>query len=91
MTVHFGPDADSAGRVYHRWGQDGAGKTEFFYVVLNFAEYQQNVSFRVNSPGPWLDLIGGPNFTQGSPISAPSSQLNVNVGSNWGAIFYMKS
>ncbi len=87
----YGIDRNNNLVVYHRWGQDGAGKKEFFYVVLNFAAYQQNVSFRVNSPGPWVDLIGGPNFTQGSPISAPSSQLNVNVGSNWGAVFYTKS
>jgi pullulanase/glycogen debranching enzyme len=78
----FGIDRANNIVVYHRWGDDGAGKTERLYVVLNFSQYDQDVSFEVPSPGPWTELIGGGTAT------AADGRLHVRVGSNWGAVYH---
>ncbi len=68
--------------VYHRWGDDGAGCIERFYVVLNFSQFTRHVSFEVPAGSPWTDLIGGGQFT------AADGRLNVDVSSNWGAVYF---
>ncbi len=78
----FGIDRSNNIVVYHRWGDDGAGKTERFYVVLNFSQFTQHVSFEVPFAGPWRELISGATLT------AADGRLHVDVGSNWGAIYY---
>ena len=78
----FGIDRNRNVLVYHRWGDDGAGRTERFYVVLNFSQETRRASFEVPGAGAWTDLIGGASRT---PVAG---RLDVEVGSNWGAIYY---
>jgi pullulanase len=80
----FGIDRNRNVVVYHRWGDDGKGQTEYFYVVLNFSGETREVSFEIPDGGPWLDLISG------ASLSTSSNLIHVNIGSNWGAIYYKK-
>jgi len=80
----FGIDRGQNVVVYHRWGDDGAGRTERFYIVLNFSGFTRHVSFAVPAPGPWTDLISGTAQT------ASGGRLNVDIGSNWGSIWFRK-
>ena len=80
----FGIDRTNNVVVYHRWGDDGTGKTERFYVALNFSQSTQHLSFEVPSISPWTELIGG------SIVWPSDGRLQVDIGSNWGAIFYRK-
>jgi hypothetical protein len=80
----FGIDRARNVVVYHRWGIDDAGRLERLYVVLNFSQHTQTVSFRV-SDGLWQELLGGGSAT-------PSNGwLTVDVGSNWGGIYCQPS
>jgi 1,4-alpha-glucan branching enzyme len=78
----FGIDRSNNIVVYHRWGPDDAGRVERFYIILNYSQMAQPVSFEVASPGQWTNLLD--NSTQ----NAVDGRLTVNVGSNWGAIFF---
>jgi len=78
----FGIDRERNVVVYHRWGDDGTGRLERLYVVLNFSGDTRHVSFEVPDAGPWTDLIGG------GVANAPGGRLDVDVGSNWGAIYH---
>lgn len=80
----FGIDRWSNIVVYHRWGDDSQGHLERFYIALNFSQFTQWVSFEVPDPGPWTDLISG------SSLTATAGRLNVEIGSNWGAIFFRR-
>ncbi|MCE5336513.1 MAG: hypothetical protein LLG06_18200 [Desulfobacteraceae bacterium] len=80
----FGIDRADNVVVYHRWGDDGAGHMERFYVVLNFSSETRYVSFAVPSYGPWTDLIGG------GVLNASGGRLYVDIGSNWGAVYHRK-
>ena len=80
----FGIDRDRNVVVYHRWGNDAGGRLERFYVVLNFSQETRHVTFEVPDAGPWRDLIGG------GTVTAVDGRLRVDVGSNWGAIYYRK-
>ncbi len=85
------PDGDGYGiyrnrnvAVYHRWGEDETGRAELFYVVLNFSGMDQGVTFTVPDDGPWQELLSG------NPATGVNRKLSVEVGSNWGAIYYKK-
>lgn len=78
----FGIDRGENVVVYHRWGEDERGRLERFYVVLNFSQFTRSVSFEVPDDGPWVDLMGGPSQ------SAQGGRLRVEIGSNWGAVFF---
>ena len=78
----FGFDRERNLVVYHRWGEDGAGRLERFYIVLNFSPSTQHVGFEVPDGGPWVDLLGG------APGRVWDGRLRVDVGGNWGAIFH---
>jgi pullulanase len=80
----FGIDRKRNVVVYHRWGDDGQGQTEYFYIVLNFSGETRDVSFEIRDGGPWMDLISGVS-------KSPSGNLmSVSINSNWGAIYYKK-
>ena len=70
--------------VYGRWGDDGSGRFERLYVVLNFSPDRQQISFEVPDAGPWTDLLGG------GVASVRAGWLDADVGSNWGAIYHQK-
>jgi glycosidase len=78
----FGFDRERNLVVYHRWGEDDAGRLERFYVVLNFSPDARHVAFEVPDAGPWRDLLGG---TAGQ---VREGRLRADVGGNWGAIFH---
>jgi pullulanase len=78
----FGIDRARNVVVYHRWGDDGQGRLERFYVVLNFSPQPQHISFEVPNAGPWRNLIDGVS------VNAVNGRLEVDIGSNWGAIYY---
>src|SRR5262249_36770103 len=80
----FGIDRGRNLVVYHRWGDDGAGQLERFYVALNFSQQTQHVSFEVPEGGPWTDLING------NTLNRANGRLDFDLGSNWGAIYYRK-
>jgi len=81
----FGIDRARNIVVYHRWGNAGDGSLERFYIALNFSQHIQHISFEVAEMGPWTELIGGGTMT-------PSDgRLHLDIGSNWGAIYYRKS
>jgi hypothetical protein len=68
--------------VYHRWLNQGPGKLDRYFVVLNFSQDTRNCTFRVPEEGPCLDLISN---TSATPVDG---WLSSTVGSNWGAIFH---
>lgn len=80
----FGIDRARNVVVYHRWGEDGGERLERFYVVLNFSKETRHVAFEVPDSGPWRDLISG------ASVNANDGRLHVDIGSNWGAIYYQK-
>jgi 1,4-alpha-glucan branching enzyme len=80
----FGIDRARNLVVCHRWGDDGAGKLERFYVALNFSGQTQHFSFEVPVNGPWTDLMGG------QTLAPANGRLEFDLGSNWGAIYYRK-
>ncbi len=70
--------------VYHRWLDQGPGRLERYYIVLNFSQETRHCSFRVPVQGPWLDLIG---YASATPVDG---WLHSTVSSNWGAIYYRR-
>jgi pullulanase len=70
--------------VYHRWLDQGPGRLERYYVVLNLSQETRQCAFRVPEQGHWLDLISN---TSATPVDG---WLHCTIGSNWGAIFYRK-
>ena len=78
----FGIDVFNQVVVYHRWGTIDGGKTEKFFVVLNFSPYPQAVDMSFPDSDGWTDLLSG----WVPPISG--NWLHLTVGSNWGHIFY---
>jgi pullulanase len=55
----YGVDVARGLAVYHRWGDDGAGRLERFIVALNFSgsDHYLDLPFSVN--GAWQDLLTG--------------------------------
>lgn len=80
----FGIDRTRQTVVFHRWGNDAAGRLEKFYVVLNFSDVGQTVSVSFPEDGGWTDLLSG----WVPPVK--SNWLTFEVGSNWGHVFYKR-
>ena len=78
----FGIDRARNLVVYHRWGEDGGGRLERFYVVLNFSQQTHHVAFEVPDGGPWRDLLGG------GVAVVVDGRLRADVAGNWGAIYH---
>jgi pullulanase len=81
----YGIDVASQVIIYHRWGNNAAGKVEHFIVVLNcsWADQYINIPFPVN--GVWTDLING-----STTASVTNYWLvNYRVSSYWGCVFYL--
>ena len=70
--------------VYHRWGDAADGKTDRYYVALNFSSADQAVSFAAPD-GSWNELING------GVVNAANGSISVTVKSNWGAIYYQSA
>jgi pullulanase len=81
----FGIDRDRNLVVYHRWTQTADGKTDRYYVALNFSQSDQGVSFTVPNSGSWQELINGAN------VNPVEGRISETIGSNWGAIYYQRS
>lgn len=72
----FGIDRGRNVVVYHRWGDDGMGHLEPFYIVLNFSQQTQHVAFEVPDAGFWHNLIDD------SDVSASDGRIHIDIGSN---------
>jgi hypothetical protein len=70
--------------VYHRWGDAADGKTDRYYVALNFSSADQAVSFAAPD-GSWNELING------GVVNVANGSISVTVKSNWGAIYYQRA
>jgi pullulanase len=81
----FGIDRDRNIVVYHRWTPSPDGKTDRYYVALNFSQGDQVVSFAVPNSGSWKELISD------AIVSAVGGRISRAVGSNWGAIYYQRA
>jgi pullulanase/glycogen debranching enzyme len=80
----FGIDQSRQTVVFHRWGSTDDGRLEKFFVVLNFSQYPQTVSFSLPEYGGWMDLLSG------WQPAIQNNWLTFEVGSNWGHVFYKK-
>jgi pullulanase/glycogen debranching enzyme len=80
----FGIDESRQVVVYHRWGSTADGRLEKFYVVLNFSPSPQTVEMTFPEDDGWIDLISG-----WRPC-VQNNRLRLEVGSNWGHVFYKK-
>ncbi len=80
----FGIDRGKNVVVYHRWEEDDHQRVERFYIVLNFSQDHQHVDFAIPIRGPWKDLLSE------DMVNDVNGRLQVEVGSNWGRIFYRK-
>ena len=80
----FGIDVEHQVVVYHRWGDADDGRLEKFYIVLNFSQSPQRVDISFPEDGGWTDLLSGWQ----PPVH--NNWLQLDVGSNWGHIFYKK-
>jgi pullulanase/glycogen debranching enzyme len=79
----YGIDRDRNIVVYHRWGDAPGGKTDKYYVVLNFSQSDQQVSFAAPD-GSWKELING------AIVHTSNGRISDTVSSNWGAIYYQR-
>ena len=81
----YGIDRDSGIVIYHRWGDDAAGKLQRFIIVLNLSLEKKFVSVPFSVDGVWEDLLSG-----WKPVIT-DLRLNFEVDSNWGHIFYLEN
>ncbi len=82
----FGVDTTRQVVLYHRWGQSASGRLQRFYVVLNFSAQTQPVTVPFPENGPWTDLLA--NFDGSWTPIVTNYRLDLQVGSNWGHIFF---
>lgn len=78
----FGVDTHRNLMIFKRYGHLSTGAFHQFMVVLNFAEYNQQVVVNFSDNGPWTDLLSGwtPHIH--------NYQLEFEIGSNWGHVFF---
>lgn len=81
----FGVDVERQIVVYHRWGPAEDGQLERFYIVLNFSDSMQRVELQFPENDGWEDLLSGWR------PAVQNFRLQVDVGSNWGHVFFKKS
>ncbi|HEX2924726.1 MAG TPA: alpha-amylase family glycosyl hydrolase, partial [Ruminiclostridium sp.] len=82
----YGIDVGKQLVIYHRWGNDMQGKSQKFVVVINFADYTQQVRVPFPENGLWTDLLCDYQGTWQVQVNA--GWLAFEIGSNWGHIFY---
>jgi 1,4-alpha-glucan branching enzyme len=69
--------------IYHRWGATDDGRLQRFMIVLNFSPNNQTVDVPFTENGVWTDLLND------QQVNVEGNRLqNVEVGSNWGRVFY---
>jgi pullulanase len=85
-SAGFGVDTARQVMLFHRWGQSDAGRLQRFYIVLNFSAQPQWVTVPFPANGPWTDLMA--NFDGSWNPIVSNFQLTLQVGSNWGHVFF---
>ena len=80
----FGINAAQQTVVFHRWGPADDGRSEKFYIVLNFSTSPQTVGVSFPEDDGWIDLLSGWQ----PPVK--NNWLHFQVAANWGHIFYKK-
>jgi 1,4-alpha-glucan branching enzyme len=78
----FGVDSHRNLMIFKRYGHASNGEFHQFMVVINFANGNQRVTVNFSDNGLWTDLISG--WTP----SISNYQLEFEIGSNWGHIFF---
>lgn len=69
--------------IYHRWGEDGNGSTEYFIISLNFSNEPQKVDIPFSFSGTWYDLLN-----EEKPVEVENCWLREHeIPSNWGRVF----
>jgi glycosidase len=81
----YGVDQDSGVMIYHRWGNSTLGSLQRFIIVLNFSQDNKIVSVPFPADGVWEDLL-----SSWKP-SVINNRLDIEVGSNWGHIFFKEN
>jgi 1,4-alpha-glucan branching enzyme len=79
----YGVDTEKQVAIFHRWGEDGAGRLERFIVVLNFSGAPQVVDIPFSTSGVWQDLLNDHSDTV-----SDFRLLNQQIESNWGRVYY---
>lgn len=79
----YGVDAGRGLVIFHRWGPGADGRLERFIVVLNFSASDQALDVPLPDNGIWEDLLSGWKVNVGDYWLR-----SVNVGSNWGRVFF---
>ena len=80
----YGIDVGRQIAIYHRWGDDTAGRLERFIVVLNFSDAVQWVDVPFPTNGNWTDLLNS-----NAIFKVGDYQLdNFQIPSNWGCVFF---
>jgi len=82
----LGIDESKQVLVFQRWGNADNGELERFVVVLNFSDQTQHVSVPFPVDGTWTDLLSGLDGSWRPQISG--KRLELDVGSNWGHLFF---
>ena len=82
----FGVDTARQVMIFHRWGPSTTGTLQRFYIVLNFSPQPQWVRVPFPANGPWTDLLA--NFDGSWTPDVVDYHLDLQVGSNWGLVFF---
>ena len=83
----FGVDTERQVVLYHRWGNNPAtGALQRFYIVLNFSDQPRSVTVPLPANGQWRDLLS--NYDGNWTVEVSGHRLDLEVGSNWGHIFF---
>ncbi|MHC9542318.1 MAG: alpha-amylase family glycosyl hydrolase [Vulcanimicrobiota bacterium] len=79
----YGFDEEKQVAIYHRYGDDGNGTTEYFIVALNFSDEPQTVDIPFTFSGTWYDLLNNEE-----PVEVEDCWLREHeIPANWGRVF----
>jgi 1,4-alpha-glucan branching enzyme len=78
----YGVDEERGIVIFHRWGNDDAGRLERFIIAVNYSPFAQRIDIPFSADGRWDDLLNG--------VSAEVSGFQLRghvVPSHWGEIW----
>jgi pullulanase len=79
----YGVDAARGLAIYHRWGDDGAGRVERFIIALNFSNSDHLVDVPFSLNGAWEDVLTGEVMEVRDYVARGH-----RVPSHWGKVFW---
>lgn len=84
-----GVDTAKQVAVYRRSGRGENGRLQDFVIVLNFSDSDQHVAVRFPEDGVWIDMLS--DYRGSWQPVVEGNVLELNVGSNWGHVFFRES